>query len=59
MSMSRHQLEALRRSTVLVVAGADAALSLIELLAEGGVGRIILVQQGEKKVWQVSGCHLQ
>lgn len=49
MSMSRHQLEALRRSTVLVVAGADAALSLVELLADAGVGRIIVVQQGGEK----------
>lgn len=49
MSMSGHQLEALRRSTVLVVAGADAARSLVELLTDGGVGRIIVVQQGEDK----------
>lgn len=49
MSMSRHQLEALRRSTVLVVAGADAALSLVELLVDAGVGRVVVVQQGGEK----------
>lgn len=49
MSMSRHKLEALNLSTVLVVAGADAALSLVELLADAGIGRIIVVPQGAEQ----------
>lgn len=48
-AMSRHKLEALNRSTVLVVAGADAALSLVELLADAGIGRIIVVPQGAEQ----------
>ncbi|HMP52382.1 MAG TPA: hypothetical protein PKD05_12590 [Candidatus Melainabacteria bacterium] len=48
-AMSRHKLEALNRSTVLVVAGADAALSLVELLVDAGIGRIIVVPQGAEQ----------